>query len=395
MILKQLDTVTKEDIDNLVENSVPEGRTIEYKRTLPGNNDEERREFLADVSSFANASGGDLVYGLAEANGVASEATGVSIDDPDAECQRLDNMIRTGIAPRIPAQVRPIPGFEENRHIVIIRIPKSWFSPHMVTFNNLSRFFTRNSNGKHQMDVGEIRAAFALSEALPERIKNFRSHRLSEVTSGGTPVPLTAGPKLILHLLPLSAFSTGSHLDPVAMKMQNQRLRPIGRDMGLVSRFNVDGVVIYASYPAGAAGSSGYCQTFRTGAIEAVDMNVFEEYDDRKFISDINYERGLIQAVSDYLEALRELEVQSPVVIMASMIGVAGCEMTTPLRQRTKVMEPTTMDRDVILLPDVLVEAYGCEVPRLLRPIFDATWNAAGWEGSPNYNEQGNWSTTR
>ena len=72
------------------------------------------------------------------------------------------------------------------------------------------------------------------------------------------------------------------------------------------------------------------------------------------------------------------------------MIGVVGYKMATPLRQKMEVMEPTTIDRDVILLPDVLVEADDCDVPRLLRPIFDATWNAADREGSPNYNEQGN-----
>ena len=41
-----------------------EGRTLDYKRTLPGSTDEEKREFLADVSSFANAAGGDIVYGI-------------------------------------------------------------------------------------------------------------------------------------------------------------------------------------------------------------------------------------------------------------------------------------------------------------------------------------------
>ena len=37
---------------------------MEYKRETYGTNDDQRREFLADVSSFANAAGGDLVIGM-------------------------------------------------------------------------------------------------------------------------------------------------------------------------------------------------------------------------------------------------------------------------------------------------------------------------------------------
>jgi predicted HTH transcriptional regulator len=36
---------------------------------LPGTDDKAREEFLEDVCAFANASGGDLVYGLQEKQG--------------------------------------------------------------------------------------------------------------------------------------------------------------------------------------------------------------------------------------------------------------------------------------------------------------------------------------
>ena len=40
-----------------------------YKQKFPTNSDVDRKEFLADISSFANASGGDLVFGITEENG--------------------------------------------------------------------------------------------------------------------------------------------------------------------------------------------------------------------------------------------------------------------------------------------------------------------------------------
>ncbi len=59
----------EEDLQALVDNSVLECKTIEYKQALPSNSESGKKEFLADVSSFANASGGDLIYGVSESKG--------------------------------------------------------------------------------------------------------------------------------------------------------------------------------------------------------------------------------------------------------------------------------------------------------------------------------------
>ena len=105
----QFDDITKADIDALLANGVPEGRTIEYKLTLPGSTDQDKKEFLADISSFANAAGGDLLYGLDAQKGVPTAIPGLAIADSDAEIRRLEGIIRTGIDPRIPG-VRIKPG---------------------------------------------------------------------------------------------------------------------------------------------------------------------------------------------------------------------------------------------------------------------------------------------
>jgi len=64
MIQKQIDAISKSDIDELIANSDNESKTLEHKQELPGNSDKDKKEFLADVSSFANASGGDILYGV-------------------------------------------------------------------------------------------------------------------------------------------------------------------------------------------------------------------------------------------------------------------------------------------------------------------------------------------
>ena len=67
---KPLESVEESDLQNLRKNQVAESKILDYKETLPGNSDTDKKEFLFDVSSFANAAGGDLVYGIKEEDGV-------------------------------------------------------------------------------------------------------------------------------------------------------------------------------------------------------------------------------------------------------------------------------------------------------------------------------------
>ena len=54
MINNSVDQITQGDLQNLVDNKVLENRQIEYKRELSISNDAEKKEFLCDISSFAN-----------------------------------------------------------------------------------------------------------------------------------------------------------------------------------------------------------------------------------------------------------------------------------------------------------------------------------------------------
>src|SRR5713226_6530384 len=99
---KQLEALEESDLQALVDNQVSERKTIEYKAALPGNSDGDKKEFLADVSSFANAAGGNLIFGIKEDSGTLVEIRGLQISNVDAEILRLENIIQTGIAPRLP-----------------------------------------------------------------------------------------------------------------------------------------------------------------------------------------------------------------------------------------------------------------------------------------------------
>jgi len=96
-----LDSVKEIDLKTLVDDKVQEGKRIEYKAGRPATNDDEKKKFLMQVSSFANASGGFLLYGVEAPHGIPVGLPGFDADDPDGEKQRLANVIRDGTDPRI------------------------------------------------------------------------------------------------------------------------------------------------------------------------------------------------------------------------------------------------------------------------------------------------------
>jgi len=50
------------------------------------------------------------------------------------------------------------------------------------------------------------------------------------------------------------------------------------------------------------------------------------------------------------------------------------------------------IDRDVLVLPDVLIDEPPKDLPKAMRPIFDAAWNACGVAQSVNYDKNGKWA---
>jgi predicted HTH transcriptional regulator len=103
--LNEIKNITEERINSLKENLVAEDKHLEYKLTLPNEKYDDKKEFLSDVSSFANADGGVIFFGIKAKNGIPEEIPGLEIDNPEKEILRLENLLRTSIEPRISGVV--------------------------------------------------------------------------------------------------------------------------------------------------------------------------------------------------------------------------------------------------------------------------------------------------
>ncbi len=384
---KPLDTIAQEDLQALVDNKVREFKHIEYKQSLPSNKESDRKEFLGDVSSFANAAGGDLIYAMQAKDGVATKVSGLPGINVDQEILRLESMIRDGIRPRIHAvSTQPIK-LDRAGVVLIIRVPRSWYPPHMVVLSRHDRFYTRSSNGKHPMDVSELRVAFTLSETTAERIRAFREGRLARIVAGETPVVLYDAPKIVLHIVPFGAFDPAARFDVASLAQKTKDLAPIGSS-SWNDRHNFDGFLTYDWFDQQVPIS--YVQVFRNGTVEAVDSYLLRSRADARPIEVQLFETSLVDALRRYLSIQKDLGVEPPLFVMLSLLGVSGYVLhSVPAGYRMGDEHP--IDRDDLLVPGIMVDSFDSAASQVMKPGFDAVWNATGYPRAMSYDDEGKW----
>jgi hypothetical protein len=383
-----LSDVTRAHVQSLVEDQVREARRVEFKASV-GTNDAARREFLADVSSLANAAGGDLLIGIEETDGVASAVVGIAEEAVDGEILRLENLLRDGLDPRIPGvQTRPVP-LGDGRSVLVMRVPRSWAAPHMVTFGGLSRFFSRNSAGKYPLDVHEIRAAFAGAEDASTRLASIRRERLARIVAGDVMPMYAEGGRIVLHLLPFSALDPGEQVDTIRLASDLDQLHHLFRPLysvGWNTRITFDGAVVEVPPRPDDLGTPSYTLVFRSGVIESVDALLLQP--PGRPLPSFTLEENLIEGLRRNLALGAALGVGLPVAVAVSLLGVRGRVLALPERY---LDSPRPFDRDDLIFPETLLETFEIDAPTVLRPTFDGIWNAGGFPRSVYYDEDGAW----
>ena len=86
---KRLELITEDDLLSLIENQVREGYQIEFKQSVEFKDKQDKLDFLAGVTSFANSVGGDLIIGVTAASGVPTAVEGWIGIDVDREKQAV------------------------------------------------------------------------------------------------------------------------------------------------------------------------------------------------------------------------------------------------------------------------------------------------------------------
>jgi hypothetical protein len=385
------DGISETDLVEQISAGVPEGILVDYKREMYGRSDIDVKEFLKDVSSFANTAGGHLIIGVDEVGGTP---TGISplTGDADQDLQRLENLARDGVEPRISGlRMRSLP--VSGGHAIILRIPKSWNPPHRVSARNTNRIYGRNSAGAYEFSIEELRVIFTSAASSLDRVRLFRAERLAKIDSGEAIAPLVQNRgRLVVHLVPASSFGLDNQIDLAKAQTIQQLLKPLA-SMGYSPRINFDG---FSNLSHGTDGKClSYTQVFRSGAIEAVKVRVVSDLDEGNlWIPTLDFDRWIFEQLPQYLTALQQLDVPPPIVLMITLQGVRGARLGVYPRPSEDLPK---IDRDVLELPEVIIERYGTDesYQRAARPAFDALWNTGGYSRSKHFDAAGKWKLPR
>jgi hypothetical protein len=363
MIDQPIDGIDEAVLRHLIDNQVSEGRDLEFKRELPGGGDEATREFLADVTAFANAQGGDIVFGLDEANGVAAELPGVAVDDPDAAILRLEGKLQTGVEPRLIGVRTKWVRLDNGRGVLVLRIPGSLSAPHRVTFRNGARFYGRNSRGKYELDVHDLRHAFTESAQLPQQFRQLHAEAIAASQGVDMPFAIDQAPTAVISVAPLGLFREERR---IAVTRENAVV-PV-RVGGFTTLDTIEGVLMHA--PVGEDGRVGsYALTYRTGrtdsafVIGGVRQNNGEEW---RTVWPTTFEQGLQRMTNATQMQLRQHGIEGPWVILTSIVGAKGFRMIVGDGYPTPVAF-----RNNVLLGQHIVERIDNET---LMPIAEAFW---------------------
>jgi hypothetical protein len=132
---------------------------------------------------------------------------------------------------------------------------------------------------------------------------------------------------------------------------------------------------------------SAYLQLFRNGIFESVNVLADLQPKVSKSFPSLEFEGWLLKNLPRYFTAMKKLGVQAPVFLALSLIGISGYSMNLPPHATLSYVysHRGKIENDNLILSEVMVETFESDLGEVLKPVFDAVWNAAGWEESIYY----------
>jgi hypothetical protein len=149
------------DVLALIEERVEEGQRLEYKRELTLATQGERLEAAKDASGLANATGGLLIYGVAEEeadDGRRLPVDATPLEDGDAQA-RLEDVLHSVVSPSLNFVARTLDA-PDGGYFVLVRVQQRSGPLHMVEGYGQNRYFVRTGLSTSPMQAHEVERAF-------------------------------------------------------------------------------------------------------------------------------------------------------------------------------------------------------------------------------------------
>ena len=347
---KNINNIVLKDINKLITEKQSENKFLEFKAQL---SDGEPDKILKTVCGFANANGGLFIYGLKEENGEAQEITGVSLNGKSWDDKKLQiqDWIDGKIEPRLNVEINMLK-LDNDKVIILIKVPKSWNPPHCVKNKKNRIFYIRRDGRTDPMEYEELRIMFDLNNSLIEKVNNFRDERVNKFESEEQSLY-----KIIFHSIPLNSFSNTS----INLQKAETELRT-GHSIGGVYRYNFEGLF--------NPNEEFFRQLYRNGIYEM-------HYKSEHCISVKGFESDYLQFAKEIYNFYQKIDIICPIVFFVSLTNVQEHEICTEgeIRRHRGVYDK----KRSILNPNGIIVENENQIEKCVEELFLPIWNHFGY----------------
>ena len=392
---KRPDELDLNDIERIIENQIPESKTLDYKSVLKIDTGDDRKEFLADVSAFINTEGGVLIFGIKELKdeqgqnlGIPEKKTPIEINNVDKLIQQIEDLVQNNLEPKVSSLIINPIEVELGNFILIIGVNKTLGLPHMITYKATNKFYKRRNSGKYLVDVYELQTSFSQSLDSREKAERFRIMRTNLVRNLEFIPKLDIKGSFFLHVFPINNRDYEiDFLSPDLLNFLSDRMIPI-RSSGRDYKYNLEGFIATSSNHEKIPYS--YSQLFRNGVLEFYTSHMHIERKGDENILDIFgklIELVSIEYVKRSLDIFKHFEIEPPYVIMISIFDTKNGVLQM---QDSWGSSSNLITHDKLLLPPIVIYDQNIEIEKELKKIFDILWQSGNVLKSPFYDNSGN-----
>lgn len=378
-------------IDDLVAGSFPEHQELDYKQKLYEKNDSGRDELLKDVCALANASGGVILYGIAEDGpDKAPKVTPITDELFDVAQQRMQSQIDRLIEPRLPGVSFTRIEYDGG-YVMALQIPGSFGGPYWYGTDGKKKFKVRRGTQTSDFSYQELRAAFDRNASATIRARNWVRERITDVRKGRNSLrPLQPGPFVIMHFVPMISYLSESSPIDIATSQKQLLTVPIPWTNAYTYRINFDGLIIYPNMTPVHEDDDdvhGYVQIFRDGTIESV-LRVAPLQSDAEVIPPGILAPAVYKMVTTTPQLLGKVGKSGPLLISVSLLSINGYKL---LDNRPYGGSPMSADRDNLVVPPFYVADSESEQDNhdVARQVLDMIWQGFGDVACPYFKPDG------
>jgi len=389
-----------EDITQLIELGITEGKNLDYKRELnfvDENKDQGKSKinFLADISAMYNTEGGCIVYGIEEKKNNPGHPADIHEQNAgpiDAFDRKIQQLIKSGTEPAISNfAIKHLTVKEKN--IFVIGIGKGLGLPSMIISNSANKFYRRNMSANYLVDVYELNQMFMQTHAVPEMAEQFKNQRIDKVLKGQAYPNLDIKGAFFVHAIPYSFlkneildFSTikspalQETIEPLTVATKLNRLYH-----SIEKVFNYDGFLTTKVY-GNPERIFVYNQFFRNGIVEFYSNEFIIGKDegsiDGDYVLGSPLVKGIIQSIRRATDFWKFYQVEPPFLVFVTLrvptIYGSFAEMNTT---RIGAFPKNNVD-----LPGIYFDRHDYsdkEIYNILTRYINILWQTAGKDGCP------------